>query len=50
MSTTPEGVRVFQESGVLFARGMRPTPGAWPTSGMEMTQTVEDVLEPRGSG
>ncbi len=38
MSTTPEGVDLFQEKGVLFAPGKAANAGGVSTSGLEMTQ------------
>ncbi|NLI82106.1 MAG: NADP-specific glutamate dehydrogenase [Deltaproteobacteria bacterium] len=38
MPTTPEGVEVFQESGILYAPGKASNAGGVAVSGLEMTQ------------
>lgn len=40
MPTTPEGVRVFQESGVLYAPGKAANAGGVATSALEMQQNA----------
>lgn len=40
MPTTPEGVRIFQEAGVLFAPGKAANAGGVATSGLEMQQNA----------
>ena len=40
MPTTPEGVRVLQEAGVLFAPGKAANAGGVATSGLEMQQNA----------
>ena len=38
MPTTPEGVNVFLEAGILYAPGKAANAGGVATSGLEMTQ------------
>jgi glutamate dehydrogenase (NADP+) len=38
MSTTPEGIEVFQREGLLYAPGKAANAGGVATSGLEMTQ------------
>ncbi|KPL83315.1 glutamate dehydrogenase [Thermanaerothrix daxensis] len=40
MPTTPEGVRVFLEAGVLYAPGKAANAGGVATSGLEMSQNA----------
>jgi glutamate dehydrogenase (NADP+) len=40
MPTTPEGVRVFQEAGVLYAPGKAANAGGVATSALEMQQNA----------
>jgi glutamate dehydrogenase (NADP+) len=40
MPTTPEGVRIFQESGVLYAPGKAANAGGVATSALEMQQNA----------
>ncbi|MDT8897201.1 MAG: NADP-specific glutamate dehydrogenase [Thermanaerothrix sp.] len=40
MPTTPEGVRIFQEAGVLYAPGKAANAGGVATSGLEMSQNA----------
>ncbi|SLN46458.1 NADP-specific glutamate dehydrogenase [Oceanibacterium hippocampi] len=40
MPTTPEGVRIFQEAGVLFAPGKAANAGGVATSALEMQQNA----------
>lgn len=40
MPTTPEGVRLFQEAGVLFAPGKAANAGGVATSALEMQQNA----------
>jgi glutamate dehydrogenase (NADP+) len=40
MPTTPEGVRVFQEAGILFAPGKAANAGGVATSALEMQQNA----------
>ena len=40
MPTTPEGVRAFQQAGVLFAPGKAANAGGVATSGLEMQQNA----------
>ena len=47
MPCTPEAVAVFQEGGVLFAPGKASNAGGVATSGLEMSQNSEIILDSR---
>ena len=44
MSTVPEGVDIFQDSGILFAPGKAANAGGVATSGLEMSQNSQRMV------
>ncbi len=47
MPTTPDGIGIFQEAGVLYGPGKAANAGGVATSGLEMSQNASHMAWPR---